>query len=63
MLKLEIKNSGSAFGEEGSEFAEHDKRYEIARLLRKVATQIETGYTEKSIIDINGNKCGSWTLE
>lgn len=63
MLKLEIKTGGSAFGYEDDEFADYDKRHEIARLLRKVAEQIEGGFTEKKIIDINGNKCGEWKLD
>ena len=43
MLELKIKTGGSAFGYEDDEFADYDKRHEVARLLRKVAEQIEDG--------------------
>jgi hypothetical protein len=60
MLKLEIKTGGAAFSED--DVVTFEGRYELARLLKKVATQIETGSEEGSIMDINGNKCGTWKL-
>ena len=33
---------------------------EIARILRKIATDIENGDTAKGIMDINGNRIGQW---
>lgn len=63
MLKLEIKTGGSAFGYEDDPYAEMDKRYEVSRLLKKVAQEIEYGKTYGSIIDANGNKCGEWKLD
>lgn len=35
---------------------------EIARILRKVADQVESGATYGTMNDINGNRCGSWEL-
>lgn len=31
-------------------------------LLRKVAEQIAAGYTERGILDVNGNTVGAWSL-
>lgn len=61
MLKLEIKTGGAAFSDD--DVVTFEGRYELARLLRKVAIQIETGGEEGSIMDINGNKCGEWKLD
>lgn len=36
---------------------------DLAELLRKIARDIEDGYTEKSIMDYNGNKVGSFKVE
>lgn len=63
MLKLEIKTGGSAFTKYDSEELSYEGRSELARLLRKVAAQIETGYDDGVIMDVNGNKVGSYTLD
>ena len=62
MLKLEIKTDGAAFCEYDSDELSTEGRYELARLLRKVAVQIETGSTDGKIMDVNGNCCGKWNL-
>lgn len=61
MLKLEIKTGGAAFGEDDE--LSYEGRYELARLLKKVATQIENDYNDGVLMDINGNKVGKWTLD
>ena len=61
MLKLEIKTGGAAFSED--DVLTYEGRYELARLLRKVAAQIETGDDGKYLMDSNGNHCGQWTLD
>ena len=38
------------------------KEAEIARILRKVADQVESGATYGVMNDINGNRCGEWEL-
>ena len=61
MLKLEIKTGGAAFSE--NDVLTYERRSEIARLLRKISVQIETGDSDGVIIDINGNKVGRWSLD
>ena len=62
MLKLEIKTGVAAFCEYDSDELSTEGRYELARLLRKVAVQIETGSTDGKIMDVNGNAIGKWNL-
>ncbi|AYN57998.1 hypothetical protein HWB90_gp048 [Mycobacterium phage Fowlmouth] len=57
MFTLEIRTTGDAF----VGFTEQ----EVAKLLRDVAHQVESYAASNkthSIIDINGNRCGSWKL-
>lgn len=61
MLKLEIKTGGAAFSED--DVLTYEGRSEIARLLRKISVQIETGDSDGVIMDINGNKVGRWSLD
>ena len=37
-----------------------DPQQEVARLLRKVADQVESGREYGSIMDYNGSKVGEW---
>ena len=39
-----------------------DKRYEISRILKKIAGDIEDGREYGSCMDICGNKIGSWEI-
>lgn len=62
MLKIEIKTGGAAFcdpftGEE----SELNEAIECKRLLEKICEQLEDGMTNGTIMDINGNKVGSWS--
>ena len=60
MLNIEIKTGNAAFSED--EVLTIEGRYEIARLLRDVAMKIENFYENGKIMDVNGNRCGGWSL-
>ncbi len=53
-MKIQFKTGYAAF--DGYGYAE------IRRILEKIADQVECGYDHGSIIDINGNNIGSWSL-
>lgn len=62
MLKIEIETNGAAFcdpytGEE----SKLNEAIECKRLLEKICDQLEDGAISGNIIDINGNKVGSWS--
>lgn len=62
MFKCEVKTGNAAFcdpytGEE-SEFWE---AVELKRILEDICVKLEAGYTNGSVIDINGNKVGKWS--
>jgi hypothetical protein len=57
MFTLTIKTDNAAFSDE-----EGGPGYEIARLLRKAADQVEQGETGRPIFDINGNRVGEFAL-
>lgn len=61
MFKMEMKTGGAAFwcDDEQTEFDAH----EVARILRKIAEQVESGYDENSIHDLCGNNVGKWELD
>jgi hypothetical protein len=54
MITIQINNSGSAFDE---------PREEIARILRSIADTIENGGAVLTLVDINGNKCGTVAMD
>lgn len=33
-----------------------------ADIIREIANELEQGYTERTILDVNGNVIGSWEL-
>ena len=43
-------------------FAE-DPEIEVASLLRRIASKVESGYTSGPVRDINGNTVGRWSLK
>lgn len=43
---------------ENSAFQDGNRQFELARILRKLADDIENGNKVKSLMDINGNKVG-----
>ena len=53
MLTIDIFNSGEAFDEPAAE---------LARILRRLAQQIEDGTAPETLRDINGNRCGTVEL-
>ena len=54
MFKLEMKTKNAAFDTERNE--------EVARILRKAAESVTNGNCEGVLVDLFGNKVGSWTL-
>ena len=54
MLRVQIKTDNDAFAGNGEQ--------EVARLLRKVAKRVEGGEFDGVIVDIYGNRCGSFDL-
>lgn len=55
-LTLNIETGNAAFEEAGEAF-------ELARILRKAADKIESGYTEFKLLDSNGNSVGRVDLD
>lgn len=53
-FRINLDTDNAAFTEDGSE---------VARLLRKVADDIDNGGRDGSLRDINGNRVGSWEYE
>lgn len=56
-FNIEIDSDNSAFGEDG------EASFEVARLLRETAKQVEIGYTSGYLIDSNGLHAGYWSLD
>ena len=51
------------FSTENEAFQEYDcPHMEIARVLKRIAGQVEEGMKSGVIMDINGNKVGRWSL-
>lgn len=63
-MKIQFSTEGAAFKDEYADEAINSiyRDQEIIRILQKIEKQIEDGYTYGSIIDINGNKIGTWEL-
>ena len=53
-MKIQFSTGNAAFDEYGDA--------EIRRILEEIANKVECGYDHGSIMDINGNKIGSWEL-
>lgn len=54
MFHMEIAMAGAAFDDPG---------VELARLLDKAAQQARDGQTQGALMDVNGNRCGTWHIE
>ena len=52
-ITIKIETDNAAF--DGA-----DRRYEVARILRKVAYDIDRGDTPDALHDINGNRVGTF---
>ena len=67
MFKCEIRTGGAAFHCENPAMDPVLDRevmgQEVSRLLKKIAMEIQRGSDYGSIIDLNGNKVGEWSLE
>lgn len=63
-MKIQFSTEGAAFKDEYEDETMNDiyKRQETARILKKIASYVESGTNYGSIMDINGNKIGSWEL-
>lgn len=63
-MKIQFSTSGAAFQSEYEDKWTNDihTRGEVVRILKKITAQIEDGEDYGSIMDINGNKIGSWSL-
>ena len=53
-MKIEFTTGNAAFDKYGD--------VEVKRILEKIIEQVELGYSQASIMDINGNKIGEWEL-
>ena len=53
-FKISIKTTNAAF--EGE-----NRPYELARILREVASDLENGVTYAVVTDSNGNRVGEWS--
>ena len=62
MFKLEIETGGAAFRDEDGESLDPNAT-EVLRILWDVICKLEAGYTDGSVIDVNGNKVGNWRYE
>lgn len=63
-FKMEIKTDGAAFCDAFT--GEPDRvseAMEIRRILNRVIEKLELGYTEGSVMDINGNNVGNWKVD
>ena len=63
-MKIEFSTDGAAFQSEyEDEIAnEISTKREITRILKKIAIEVECGAIQGSIMDINGNKIGTWKM-
>jgi hypothetical protein len=52
-VKIEFKTGNAAFEDPG----------EVSRILREVADRIDDGVVSNSIMDINGNKIGKYSVK
>jgi hypothetical protein len=63
-MKVQFSTEGAAFKDEYADKTMNDiyTRQETARILKKIASYIESGTNYGSVMDINGNKIGEWSL-
>lgn len=53
-MKIQFNTGNAAFEMYGDQ--------EVRRILEEIASKVEHGYDHGSIMDINGNKIGTWEL-
>lgn len=61
MLKIEIKTGGVAYSDD--DVLTTEGRYELQKNLMDISRKLTNGYNEGVIMDINGNKVGTWSVE
>ena len=62
-MKIEFSTDNDAFKDINTgEKTRLSESLETARILRDIANKVEEGYTNRYILDINGNKIGEWSL-
>ena len=63
-MKIQFSTEGAAFKDEYADEATNyiNTRDEVIRILRRIVTNIEYGHDHGSIMDINGNKIGEWSI-
>jgi hypothetical protein len=64
-MKIQFSTEGAAFksGYGGDDTLDDIyTRQEVARILKKIASHIESGSNDGIILDINGNNVGNWEL-
>lgn len=61
MFKMSFKTGNAAFKD--ADLCNPDFYIESARILRKIADDIERGNDSGFCMDINGNKVGEWSLK
>jgi hypothetical protein len=54
-MKITIKTGNAAFGD-----TPYEKAAELKRIFEKIVAQVERGYEDNVIMDINGNIVGAW---
>jgi hypothetical protein len=54
-MQIKFKTGNAAF-------EEHGYWQEIDRILKSISDKVRLGYDHGSIMDINGNKIGEWSL-
>lgn len=63
-MKIEFSTDGAAFYDEYEDFITNIsiKEREVVRILKNIINDIKIGCDCGSILDINGNKIGEWSL-
>ena len=61
-ISIEIQTDNSAFSDSNGDENEQAKLAEVARILRIVTSQIESGDDHGTCRDYNGNKVGNWAI-
>ena len=68
MFILTIKTGGAAFrddsrtGRRGNALLDQQGA-EVRRIMKDVARKLEMGYNGGNVMDVNGNKVGTWKYE
>lgn len=63
-MKIQFSTEGAAFKDDYADEATNSvqTRNEVSRILKRIAIYVESGNDNGAIMDINGNKIGSWEL-